>query len=78
VQHRGRSKPGTARLFAPWGMLPSMKAGGWNLGLGLVAFAAGYSGQFALPGTSGPTPLMIAGGALAAFGFFQLWRTRHT
>jgi hypothetical protein len=58
-------------------MLPSMKAGGWNLGVGLVALAAGLSGQFALPGTTSSTPLVVAGAVLAAFGFFQLWRSRH-
>jgi hypothetical protein len=54
-----------------------MKAGGWNLGVGLVALAAGLSGQFALPGTTSSTPRVVAGAVLAAFGFFQLWRSRH-
>jgi hypothetical protein len=58
-------------------MLLSMGSGGWNLTLGLVAFAAGASGQFALPGTSSPMPLMVAGGAIALLGAFQLWRSRR-
>lgn len=53
-----------------------MKAGVWNLGFGLVAIAAGASGKFALPFTNGPTPLVIAGAAIAALGVFQLWRSR--
>ena len=53
-----------------------MKAGYWNLGLGLAAVAAGASGRFALLGTGSPMWLMIAGGALAAFGGYQLWRDR--
>jgi len=52
-------------------MLLSMGSGGWNLTLGLVAFAAGASGQFALPGTSSPMPLMVAGGAIALLGAFS-------
>jgi len=53
-----------------------MKAGIWNLGFGLVAVAAGASGQFVLPGTSSPTPLVVLGALLAAFGVFQLWQSR--
>jgi|HubBroStandDraft_4_1064222.scaffolds.fasta_scaffold10451_5 hypothetical protein len=58
------------------GMLVSMGSGAWNLTLGLVAFAAGASGQFALPFTNGPMPLMIAGGAIALLGAFQLFRRK--
>jgi hypothetical protein len=53
-----------------------MKAGIWNLGFGLLAVAAGASGQFALPGTTSPTPLIVLGAVLAAFGVFQLWQSR--
>jgi len=63
-------------VLEPCGMLGGMGSGGWNLILGLVAFAAGASGQFALPGTSSPMPLMIAGGAIALLGAFQLWRRK--
>jgi hypothetical protein len=55
-----------------------MKSGLWNLGFGLVAVAAGASGQFTLPGTTGPTPLMVVGALLAAFGGYQMWRARRT
>jgi hypothetical protein len=53
-----------------------MKAGVWNLGFGLIAIAAGASGQFVIPGTSNPMILVGAGALLAAFGVFQLWRSR--
>jgi hypothetical protein len=53
-----------------------MRAGVWNIVFGLVAIAAGASGRFALLGTSSPALLMGAGGALAAFGGYQLWRDR--
>jgi hypothetical protein len=55
-----------------------MKSGVWNLGFGLVAIAAGASGQFALIGTNSSTLLMVAGGVVAALGAFQLWRNRGT
>jgi hypothetical protein len=54
-----------------------MKAGYWNLGLGLVAIAMGASGRFALLGTGSPLWLEIAGAALAGFGVYQLWRDRN-
>ncbi len=72
----GSNERRMARLFAPCGMLTSMK-GGFNLVMGLVALAAGASGQFALPGTSSPLPLEIAGGAVAALGLIQLVRSRR-
>lgn len=68
------SRTGIHTVLEPCDMLAGMGSGGWNLILGLVAFAAGASGQFALPGTSSPLPLMIAGGAIALLGAFQLWR----
>ena len=55
-----------------------MRTGMWNLAFGLVAVAAGASGKLTLIGTSSPTPLIVAGGLLAAFGAFQLWRSRGT
>jgi hypothetical protein len=53
-----------------------MKSGVWNLGFGLVAIGAGASGQFRLPLTSSPTPLIVVGAALAAFGVYQLWKSK--
>jgi hypothetical protein len=53
-----------------------MRSGVFNLGFGLIAIAAGYSGGYALPGTTNPAWLMAAGGAVAALGVFQLWRNR--
>jgi hypothetical protein len=53
-----------------------MKAGIWNLGFGLLAVLAGASGQFVLPFTSSPTPLIVAGALLSAFGLVQLVRAR--
>jgi hypothetical protein len=53
-----------------------MKSGLWNVAFGLVAIAAGASGRFALPFTSSPTPLMVVGGLLAAFGLSQMIRSR--
>ncbi len=52
-----------------------MKSGIWNLGFGLVAVLAGSTGGYALPGTSGPMPLIVVGAGLAAFGLFQLARS---
>jgi hypothetical protein len=53
-----------------------MKAGVWNLGFGLIAVAAGLSGQFVIPGTTNPMILVGIGAALAALGVFQLWRNK--
>lgn len=55
-----------------------MKSGVWNLGFGLVAVGAGASGEFALPGTHSPTPLIVAGALLAVFGVYQLWKSKGT
>jgi hypothetical protein len=57
-------------------MLGGMKSGVWDLCFGLVAVAAGASGQFTLPGTSSGTPLIVAGAVVAALGVFQLWKNR--
>jgi hypothetical protein len=51
-----------------------MKSGIWNVGFGLVALGAGASGQFVLPGTTNPVPLIVLGALLATFGVYQLWR----
>jgi hypothetical protein len=51
-----------------------VKSGIWNLGFGLVAVFAGASGQFVLPGTTGPAPLIALGALLATFGLYQAWR----
>jgi hypothetical protein len=53
-----------------------VKSGVFNLGFGLVAVAAGASGQFTLMGTDSSTYLMVAGGVVAALGVFQLWRNK--
>jgi hypothetical protein len=53
-----------------------MKTGVWNLGFGLVAIAAGASGQFTLLGTGSSKLLMVAGGIVAALGVYQLWRNK--
>jgi hypothetical protein len=53
-----------------------MRSGVWNLGFGLVAIAAGASGQFKLIGTESSTLLIVAGGLVAALGVYQLWKTR--
>jgi hypothetical protein len=55
--------------------LRAMKSGIWNLGFGLIAVLAGATGGYALPGTSSPTPLIVVGAAVAAFGLFQLARS---
>jgi hypothetical protein len=57
-------------------MLDRMKSGVWNLGFGLVAVAAGASGQFTLLGTNSSTWLIVAGALVAALGVFQLWKNR--
>jgi hypothetical protein len=53
-----------------------VKSGVFNLGFGLVAVAAGASGQFQLIGTNSSTLLIAAGAAVAALGVFQLWKNR--
>jgi hypothetical protein len=53
-----------------------MRSGVWNLGFGLVAIAAGASGQFTLLGTSSSTLLIVSGAVVAALGVFQLWKNR--
>lgn len=53
-----------------------MAAGIWNLVFGLAALAAGASGQFHFIGTNSSTLLMIVGGAIAAFGAYQVVRAK--
>jgi hypothetical protein len=57
-------------------MLGAMRSGVWNLGFGLVAVAAGASGQFKMMGTDSSTLLMLAGAVVAALGVFQLWKNK--
>ncbi len=59
-------------------MLPSMRAGVWNLVIGLLAVGAGASGRFALIGTHSSTALVVVGGCIAALGLFQLIRSRKS
>ena len=83
---RGRLKPTRSRRAeAALAATPSgakaryagaMKSGVFNLGFGLVAVALGATKEFTLLGTDSSTLLMVAGGAVAAFGVFQLWRNR--
>ena len=51
-----------------------MKSGIWNLGFGVLAVLAGAGGGYVLPGTNTPTPLIVVGAGLAAFGLFQIAR----
>jgi hypothetical protein len=57
-------------------MLAPMKSGVFNLGFGLVAVAAGATGQFKLLGTDSSTLLIVAGALVATLGVFQLWKNR--
>jgi hypothetical protein len=52
-------------------------AGIWNLLFGLAALAAGASGRFHVIGTNSPALLMIVGGAIAAFGVYQIVRAKR-
>jgi hypothetical protein len=54
-----------------------MRSGIWNLLFGLVAFAAGYSGQFRLMFTNSSELLMAAGAFVALVGVVQLVRTKR-
>ncbi len=78
ASERGSTRARRRRVPAGTRKLTAMKSGVWNLGFGLVAVGAGLSGQFALPGTSSPIPLIALGAALATFGVYQLWRARGT
>ena len=55
----------------------SMRSGIWNLLFGLVAFAAGYSGQFRLMFTNSSELLMAAGALVALIGVVQLVRSKR-
>jgi len=59
-------------------MLPSMRAGVWNLVIGLLAVVAGASGRFALIGTHSSTALVVIGGCIAALGLYQLVRSKKS
>jgi hypothetical protein len=56
----------------------SMRAGVWNLVIGLLAVVAGASGRFALIGTHSSTALVVIGGCIAALGLYQLVKSRKT
>jgi hypothetical protein len=53
-----------------------MRAGVFNIVMGLAAVALGATGKFALPFTNSPAPLMVVGGAIAALGVYQLLRSK--
>jgi hypothetical protein len=55
-----------------------MRAGVWNLVIGLLAVGAGASGRFALIGTHSSTALVVIGGCIAALGLYQLVKSRKT
>jgi hypothetical protein len=57
-------------------ILHGMRAGVWNILFGVAAIIAGASGRFTLLFTHSPLALMVAGGALAAWGVYQLVRDR--
>ena len=76
ITNLGPKRPRSPHRTASAGRKANLKAGIWNLGFGLLAVAAGASGQFVLPGTSTPTPLVVLGALLAAYGVFQLWQSR--
>jgi hypothetical protein len=67
-----RASPKAARC----GKLGPMKSGVWNLGIGLVGIAAGATGEFRLPFTNSPAPLIVVGALIATLGVYQLWRAR--
>jgi uncharacterized membrane protein YebE (DUF533 family) len=46
----------------------------FNIALGAVMAGLGGTGKATLIGTNSTTALLVAGGALAAWGVFQLWR----
>ena len=46
----------------------------FNLAIGLVMLVAGASGELVMLGTSSSPLLAIAGGVVAALGFYQLVR----
>jgi hypothetical protein len=54
-----------------------MRSGIWNLLFGIVAFAAGYSGEFALMFTNSSKLLMAAGALVAFVGVGQLARGKR-
>lgn len=54
-----------------------MGAGFFNLVIGGLAIAGGLSGRFSLLGTDSPTLLLVAGGAVSAYGVFQIIRARR-
>jgi hypothetical protein len=55
-----------------------MRAGVWNLVIGLLAVGAGASGKFALIGTGSSKALIVIGACIAALGVYQLVKSRRT
>jgi hypothetical protein len=55
-----------------------MRPGIFNIVIGLIAVGLGATGKFKLLFTQSSLALMVVGGAIAAFGVFQLLRSRNT
>jgi hypothetical protein len=53
-----------------------MRAGVFNFIFGIAAIGLGLSGKFQLIGTGSSTALAVFGGVVAAWGVFQLVRSR--
>ena len=54
-----------------------MGAGVFNLLLGLVGLVGGLSGRLALLGTNSSVALAVVGGLIAAYGAYQIIRSRR-
>lgn len=52
-----------------------MKAGTWNILLGVLAIGGGLSGKLALLGTNSPTWLAVVGAGLVGMGLYQMSRS---
>jgi hypothetical protein len=53
-----------------------MGAGIWNLLFGVAFIVGGLSGRIALIGTQSPGAAVAVGAVMAAWGGWQLWRSR--
>ena len=49
----------------------------WNIGFGLVMLIGGLTGKLALIGTDSSEALAVVGGALTAFGVFQVVKNKQ-